>query len=840
MKKIGGDAIVKGLKTILLFVLVLVALPLIGNFGGTVDPAHATVTVETARIQYNCNGVTTAYTYPFEILEDDDLLAIKASSSGVETTLVLNTDYTVAGAGSTTGGTVTLTAASTCASGYTLTLLRNIELTQETDYVDGEAFSAESLENAIDRTMLIQQQQQEELNRSMRVQKSSTLTDLTVTPTAGKAIGFNSAATGLTTYNTSSLTTIDFDNLSNYSSINAAITAIGATEQAVVCNTAQTLTANLVIPANIQLIALKGCGITTTGYTLDINGPFEAGLYQVFAGTGTVSFSVGAAKEVYPQWWGAVALPAADQAEDHTSAFQSCFNAASGAAKVIVPAGHYMLNSHTIIAGNTYRGVHIPSNSEIIMHPATYLHALDNASDNYNILHTYLTDNVVIRGGILYGDIDTHIDTGTYAGIGLRIQGATNVWVYDLTATKTYTDGIAVVYDDINAPYPDSENVHLINCKATYNYRNGASIIGLQGGSIRGGEYSNNGGTAPQDGIDVEPNANRGDGNPSTVTDFVISDIIAADNLKVGIEVYGAGTVERVDVINNYSYDNGDQGIVYRNASNGKVNGNTSYSNDKNGLSVYYVQDVEVNNNVSYGNTQSGIIIQRPAGTKTTERVTVNGNLSHSNTYYGIYFAGTAGNTIDNCTVQNNISRANGLDGIIANYTTNLKVAGNTIYGNSQTTDNTYNGIRFTNSANPMVDSNTIRHGGGAAQHQYGILIQSTTDGVVRNNDCYLSGRTANISDAGTRTEVIGNKTAIVASYGSFTAANAVTTTVANANILTSSTIVITPTNAAAGTLQAGANSLYVSAKNAGVSFVLTTAGGGAAAGTETFDYIIY
>ena len=309
---------------------------------------NATVTIETTRIQYSCNGVTTVYTYPFEILEDDDLLAIKASSTGSETTLVLNVDYTVAGAGSTTGGTVTLTAASRCTSGYTLTLLRNIELTQETDYVDGEAFSAESLENALDKTMLIQQQQQEELDRSMRVQKSSTLTDLTIAPTAGKAIGFNSVATGLTTYNTSSLATIDFDNLSNYSSINAAITAIGATEQAVVCNTAQALTANLVIPANVQLIALKGCGITTTGYSLTINGSLDAGLYQIFSGTGSVVFGNGSIEKVPVQWFGAVGDGVADDSDALIAAAASV-EAIHGV--VFIPSGSTLRVTKTIPMG---------------------------------------------------------------------------------------------------------------------------------------------------------------------------------------------------------------------------------------------------------------------------------------------------------------------------------------------------------------------------------------------------------------------------------------------------------------------------------------------------------
>ena len=55
----------------------------------------------------------------------------------------------------------------------------------------------------------------------------------------------------------------------------------------------------------------------------------------------------------------------------------------------------------------------------------------------------------------------------------------------------------------------------------------------------------------------------------------------------------------------------------------------------------------------------------------------------------------------------------------------------------------------------------------------------------------------------------------------------------------TSSRVILMPTNSAAATLQAGPNALYISSKAAGASFTVSTASGAAAAGTETFDYII-
>jgi hypothetical protein len=57
---------------------------------------------------------------------------------------------------------------------------------------------------------------------------------------------------------------------------------------------------------------------------------------------------------------------------------------------------------------------------------------------------------------------------------------------------------------------------------------------------------------------------------------------------------------------------------------------------------------------------------------------------------------------------------------------------------------------------------------------------------------------------------------------------------------LATSVITLMPTNAAAATLMSGAKSLYVSTRTAATSFVVSTADGNAAAGTETFEYIIH
>jgi hypothetical protein len=74
---------------------------------------------------------------------------------------------------------------------------------------------------------------------------------------------------------------------------------------------------------------------------------------------------------------------------------------------------------------------------------------------------------------------------------------------------------------------------------------------------------------------------------------------------------------------------------------------------------------------------------------------------------------------------------------------------------------------------------------------------------------------------------------------GNFTLSVAASITVAQPAVAANSFIQWSPTNASAGTLEGSAKKLYLSAKSPGVSFTLSTASGGNAVGTETFDYQI-
>lgn len=131
-----------------------------------------TVSVASGRVSYATNGTTGPFTIPFYFLAATHLDVVHKSSTGVETLLTLTTDYSVTGAGSPIGGTLTTVA--TYAVGGTLTIIRNVPTTQEVDYVDGDDFPAETHETALDKLTMIAQQQAEALNRALVMSAGTT------------------------------------------------------------------------------------------------------------------------------------------------------------------------------------------------------------------------------------------------------------------------------------------------------------------------------------------------------------------------------------------------------------------------------------------------------------------------------------------------------------------------------------------------------------------------------------------------------------------------------------------------------------------------------------------
>lgn len=124
-----------------------------------------TVTAKTTRTQYTGTGLVKTYAYNWKILDEADLVVVR-TVAGVDTTLVLNTDYTVTGVGTDNGGNVVLT--SNLASGALLTVYMAMDIEQPTDLTNQASPFLERIESAMDRQALISQQIAEELGRCIK------------------------------------------------------------------------------------------------------------------------------------------------------------------------------------------------------------------------------------------------------------------------------------------------------------------------------------------------------------------------------------------------------------------------------------------------------------------------------------------------------------------------------------------------------------------------------------------------------------------------------------------------------------------------------------------------
>ena len=157
-----------------------------------------TVSSTTVKNSYSGNGSTTQFAYGYKIFADSDLIVIiRVNSTGAETVKSLGTHYNVAGAGDASGGSITFTSGNVPASGQTVVIIREVPQTQAIDYIANDPFPAESHEEGLDRATMTTQQVQEELNRSLKISRTNTMTstEFTVgaTDRANKVLAFNAS-----------------------------------------------------------------------------------------------------------------------------------------------------------------------------------------------------------------------------------------------------------------------------------------------------------------------------------------------------------------------------------------------------------------------------------------------------------------------------------------------------------------------------------------------------------------------------------------------------------------------------------------------------------------------
>lgn len=290
-----------------------------------------------------------------------------------------------------------------------------------------------------------------------------------------------------------------------------------------------------------------------------------------------------------------------------------------GYAKVTLPAGKYLVGKDV---NEIYQGgIEIYNNTEFILDKDASIGIETNNKWNYCVIRLN-GDNIILRGGTILGDRNTHIYTprendGKTAhdeGHGICIDNNNKVLVENMEIRDLTGDGSLVL---------ESSNITFTKNNIYNNRRQGISIVGGTRICVKDNEIHHIEGTAPQFGVDIE-GAGRVD------EDILIQhnkfhhnaggDVVNASGKNVYIL---DNTMEQGD---GSKYKDGPivswhktHNIIARNTitmTDGSVNGRLGYiqyskGGDKGHNRVSYIHDNTMNNCGMYMYKSSGADVRR-------------------------------------------------------------------------------------------------------------------------------------------------------------------------------------------------------------------------------------
>ena len=317
-----------------------------------------TVSSSVNKVIYSGNSATVLFPVSYYFLENSHLKVILRAADGTETVQALTTNYTVTGAGNPAGGSVTMLVAPP--TGTTLTIVRNVPATQETDYLANDPFPAESHERALDKLTMLVQENEEVASRALVVPASTPTTVNTTLP--------NPTSLGILAWNQNA-NAINYISPSDIGTAVAYATAYADTFDCDGVDQTFTLSANPVVINNLD-VSINGStqvpnvDYTLSGTTLTMTTPppvnsvllakYKQGLPNfsgdsqdiryVPAGTGAVNTTVQAKlrETVSVKDFGAVG----DGVTDDTAAMQAAHNTGR---VVYYPTGRYKFSTLTNI-----------------------------------------------------------------------------------------------------------------------------------------------------------------------------------------------------------------------------------------------------------------------------------------------------------------------------------------------------------------------------------------------------------------------------------------------------------------------------------------------------------
>lgn len=146
------------------------------------------------------------------------------------------------------------------------------------------------------------------------------------------------------------------------------------------------------------------------------------------------------------------------------------------------------------------KGIKLNNNSVLLFDNNSQLKLKPTDKGGYAIININNKKNVSIYNAKIVGDRNEHLGTKGEWGMGISINDASDVKVYNAVIKNCWGDGIYIGGKNF------SNNVTISGGLIDNNRRNGISIIGGDNILLQDLVISNSNGANPQTGIDLEPN----------------------------------------------------------------------------------------------------------------------------------------------------------------------------------------------------------------------------------------------------------------------------------------------------------------------------------------------
>jgi hypothetical protein len=224
------------------------------------------------------NDATTVFSFsPIVVFANSELEVTKTDAAGVETLLAEGasaTTYSVSISSLPGTGSITYPAVggTPLATGEFITIRRVLVLEQQTDLENQGGYFPETLEDQLDKLVMIDLQQQEELDRVLKAAVTDTVVDLTLptaTTRALKVLGFDATGVPIATAVVNAVVTSFMETVLDDTTALAARTTLGAQEDVITTEGDLVIGNATPIPARLAIgsrASLLGAGAATAAW----------------------------------------------------------------------------------------------------------------------------------------------------------------------------------------------------------------------------------------------------------------------------------------------------------------------------------------------------------------------------------------------------------------------------------------------------------------------------------------------------------------------------------------------------------------------------------------------